>query len=99
MWLYAFMLTCAIELPIVVFCAGGGQRRRAALDCLGANLATHPTAWYLVRSLSVSWLTVELAVMLAEVLIFRQITRLSWGRAIAAGCLANGTTATLSFIV
>ena len=66
MWLYAFALTCTIELPIVMLCADSGRRRRAAVDSFGANLVTHPTAWYLARSLMVPWLGVEVAVTLAE---------------------------------
>lgn len=99
MWLYAFALTCTIELPIVMLCADSGRRRRAAVDSFGANLVTHPTAWYLARSLMVPWLGVEVAVTLAEVLIYRHITGLSWLRATAAGVLANSITAALSFVV
>ena len=99
MWLYAFLLTCAIELPIVVMCAGAGKRRRAAMDSLAANLVTHPAAWYLVRSMLLPWLAVELAVAAAELLIYRGVTKLSWGRATAAAVLANGVTAAMSFVV
>lgn len=99
MWLYAFLLTCAIELPIVMLCANAGKRRRAGTDSLGANLVTHPTAWYLVRTMMTPWIVVELAVAASELLIYRAVTGLSWRRAGAAAVLANGITAALSFVV
>ena len=98
-WLYAFLLTCAIELPIVVMCAGPCKSRRSATDSLAANLVTHPTAWYLVRSMLLPWLAIELVVAAAELLIYRGVTKLSWQRATAAAVLANGATAAISFVV
>jgi len=98
-WFEAFLLTCVVELPIVALCANKAKRRRAATDSLGANLVTHPTAWYLANSIMVSWYAVELGVLIAEILIYRTVTRLTWRRAIAAATLANGITAALSFVV
>lgn len=98
-WLDAFLLTCVIELPIAMACANATRRRRAGTDSLAANLVTHPTAWYLANSVMLPWLAVEIAVLIAEVLIYRHVTRLTWARASAAGALANGVTAALSFFV
>ncbi|MBL8737144.1 MAG: hypothetical protein JNL12_11995, partial [Planctomycetes bacterium] len=78
-WLAAFALTCAVELPIVAAVAPG-RRRRAALDAFGANLLTHPLAWYSVRTLLLSWTVVELAVLAVETVVYRTVTRLPWGR-------------------
>lgn len=97
-WPAAFAFTCAVELPIVAMMAQG-RRRRAALDAIGANLLTHPLAWYSVRTLLLSWLAVEVAVLLVEALAYRTVTRLTWGRALSASALANGITAALSFVV
>jgi len=97
-WPAAFALTCAVELPIVALVAVD-RRRRAALDAFGANLLTHPLAWYSVRSLLLSWLAVELAVLAVEAVVYRTVTRLSWARALLAACLSNGVTAALSFVV
>ena len=83
-WLYAFLLTAAIELPIVALLAGR---------------VTHPIAWFLVRSMEAPWLVVEIGVFVAECLIYRQATRMPWLRAVAAALLANGITAALSFVV
>jgi hypothetical protein len=98
-WLYAFLLTGLIELPLVACCANRGMRRRAATDSIAANLVTHPIAWYLVRSLEAPWLAIEIGVATTELLIYRTITRLSWSRAATASLLANGITAALSFVV
>lgn len=98
-WLYAFLLTAAIELPIVAMVAGRGKRGRGATDSLGANLVTHPTAWFMVRSGGTPWLAVEIGVFFTECLIYRQVTRMRWRRAATAALLANSITAALSFVV
>jgi hypothetical protein len=64
-----------------------------------ANVVTHPIAWFLVRSMEAPWLVVEIGVFVAEGLIYRQVTRMPWLRAVAAALLANGITAALSFVV
>jgi hypothetical protein len=98
-WLYAFLLTAAIELPIVGLLAGRGKRLSGAIDSIGANLVTHPIAWLLVRSVGASWLAIEIGVFVTECLIYRQVTRMRWRRAITAALLANSITAALSFVV
>ena len=97
-WPAAFALTCAVELPIVAAVAVG-RRRRALLDAFFANLLTHPLAWYSIRTWLLSWLAVEVAVLLVEAIVYRTVTRLTWGRALLAAALANGITAALSFVV
>jgi len=96
-WLIAFLVTVAIELPIVGACAPRGLRRRAWLDCCLANVATHPLAWLLVMSRTLSWTATECAVVLAEALIYGVVTALPWRRAALAALFANGVTAALSF--
>tara|TARA_R110002072_G_scaffold109160_1_gene236285 strand:- start:54881 stop:55183 length:303 start_codon:yes stop_codon:yes gene_type:complete len=98
-WLYAFLLTVAVELPIVAWLAGPGNHRRGATDSIGANLLTHPLAWLFVRSLELPWLAIEIAVFTVECLIYRHVTRLSWMRAALAALVANSVTASLSFVV
>lgn len=98
-WLEAFLITCAIELPIVAAIAPRAARRRAVVDAFGANLLTHPAAWYLVRALAAPWLAVEVSVTAVELLVYRAVTRISWRRAGLAACCANGVTAALSFVV
>lgn len=98
-WLDAFLITCAVELPIVAAIAPRGARRRAAIDAFGANLLTHPAAWYLVRALAAPWVAVELGVTAVELLVYRAVTRMSWRRAALAACCANAVTAAMSFVV
>jgi len=52
LWLRAFVLTCAIEIPVytaVLWRPWGGARRLASLLLLGfaLQLATHPALWFL----------------------------------------------------
>ncbi|MFT4511591.1 MAG: hypothetical protein ACI89X_000631 [Planctomycetota bacterium] len=98
-WLYAFLLTVAIELPIVALLAGRDRRRRGAMDSIGANLFTHPLAWFLIRSMEAPWLAIEIGVFVVECMIYRHVTRMSWRRAVTAALLANSSTAALSFMV
>lgn len=98
-WLYAFALTVAVELPIVVVCAPHVLRRRAALDSVLANLLTHPLAWLAIVGLGWSWTGTELAVAVVETCVYRGVTRMSWARAALAALCANGVTAALSFVV
>lgn len=98
-WPLAFLLTIAIELPVVAWLAGAAKRRRALLDGFAANLLTHPTAWLMVRSLDCPWLAIELGVLAVESLVYWRVTRLPPPRAFAIALLANGITAALSFVV
>jgi len=98
-WPTAFLLTAAIEMPIVMAAAPRGLRRRAALDSLAANLLTHPLAWYLFALELVPWTAIELGVTAVELLVYRLVTRLPWRRAALAALLANTVTAALSFVV
>ena len=83
-WLLAFLITVAVELPIVAACAPRDLRRRAAVDSAFANLVTHPLAWLAVTRQLLSWTAAETLVTLVEALVYRGITRLAWPRAAAA---------------
>ena len=98
-WPAAFALTCAVEVPIVVAMAGRGRRRRTIADAFAANLLTHPLAWLLVGHGILPWLVVEVLVFLVEGVLYRGVTRLPTARAVPAAVLANGITASLSFVV
>ncbi|MFO1076983.1 MAG: hypothetical protein U1E73_04565 [Planctomycetota bacterium] len=97
-WFAAFLLTCACEIPIVAAVAPRGQRRRAAVDALAANLLTHPLAWYAYAAEWLSWGAVETLVVVVEAAVYALVTRLSWPRAALASLLANGVTMALSFL-
>jgi len=98
-WFEAFLLTVSVELPLVAALAPRGRRRRAAADGLGANLLTHPCAWWAVLSAGAPWLLVEAAVSLTETLVYRGVTGMSWPRAAATSLLANGITATIGALL
>lgn len=98
-WTAAFLWTVAVEAPIVWWLAPRARRTRAAADSVLANLATHPVAWLLVRSVGLPWLLVEMLVLVAEVLIYRRMTGLSRRDAVLCAGAANLVTALLSFVL
>jgi hypothetical protein len=99
-WFAAFLLTYAVEAPIVLALTRGaeaGLARRAAL-VLFAQLATHPLVWFVfpyivglrggtATLLSELWAWVAEAVFYA--LAFRGVTLT---RAVAVSALANGAS-------
>ena len=98
-WAAAFVLTVAVEVPLVLWLVGRGRRRRAGRDAVVANLLTHPAAWWVVRSAILPWWIAELVVACVEAVVYRSVTRLSIGRAVSVSLLSNGITAALSFVV
>ncbi len=52
-WLPAFLLTLAVEVPLVVFLLRTDMpdRRRLAALVVFANLATHPVVWFVLTQL------------------------------------------------
>ncbi|MBI5500517.1 MAG: hypothetical protein HY907_09750 [Deltaproteobacteria bacterium] len=68
-WLKAFLLTLAIELPIVVpllRAAEAGLARRVALAFF-ANLATHPVVWFVFPGIPIDGYT---SLVLSEIWAF-----------------------------
>ncbi|MCA8952469.1 MAG: hypothetical protein KDE27_23360 [Planctomycetes bacterium] len=96
-WFLAFLLTCAIELPLVAAVAPRGRRRRTAVDSIAINLVTHPLAWLAVTGGWLPWGGTEILVTLAEATLYVAVARLALPRAVLAALLANGVTAALSF--
>ena len=97
-WLIAFAITVASELLLAVplLAAGGSRPRRVAAVCL-AQLATHPSVWFIWPLLALPrpffLLLAESFAVLAEALIYRfSFERLSWSRCLAASAIANGTS-------
>ena len=97
-WAWAFALTVLVELPFAVLLAPRTLRQRIAGDAVLVNLCTHPFAWVAIRSFGWSWTLVEIGVAVAEVLLYRRVTRLRWSRAVLVGFTGNGVTAMLSFV-
>ena len=97
-WLTAFAITAASELLIAVplLAPGGSRLRRAAAVSL-AQLATHPSVWFIWPLLGLPrplfLLIAESFALLVEALIYRfSFERLSWSRCLAASAIANGAS-------
>lgn len=103
LWLLAFVLTCACELPVATV---GLSRRmpweRALVGALGAQLLTHPALWYLVPRFSPWWawmLLAEAGVTLVEATVFVAILRAAgddWRDALVRGPVVALTANALS---
>ena len=65
---------------------------------LSANLISHPLAWLVLSRSNGSWLGIELAVVLFEVLVLRYLMDVSWRQAAALGLAANLLTAWLGAV-
>ena len=97
-WLFAFTLTLFTELLVAVplLAPGGKVPRRIAAVSL-AQLATHPSVWFIwplfgwPRPLYL--VCAEAFALCVEAAIYRLLfERLAWSRALAASALANGTS-------
>jgi len=97
-WLIAFALTTLSELLVAVplLAPGGSRARRMSAVCL-AQLATHPSVWFIWPLLGLPrplfLLVAEGFALIVETLIYRfSFERLSWPRCFAASALANGAS-------
>lgn len=76
-WLVAFVLTCALELPVVAFATRGFETklRRVLAVALAAQVLTHPLVWFAFPALPLLdhegrfWLS-ELFAWLAEAALY-----------------------------
>ena len=99
-WLVAFLLTYAVEAPVVLALTRGtdaGLARRAGL-VLFAQLATHPLVWFVFPYIvglrgGTATLLSELWAWLAEAVFYALAFRgLTLTRAVAVSALANGAS-------
>ena len=98
-WLKAFVLTLAIECPIVASLLrghGSGRARLVALIAF-ANLATHPVVWFVFPELPVhphvAFVLSEVFAFAAEAFYFALVFQgVSVRRAVAASLVANATS-------
>src|SRR6187551_27522 len=97
-WLIAFAITVASELLLAVplLAPGGSRPRRVTAVCL-AQLATHPSVWFIWPLLGLPrplfLLIAEGFAVLVEASIYRfGFDRLGWSRCFAASALANGVS-------
>jgi len=97
-WLIAFAMTVASELAVAVplLGASGTRPRRIAAVCF-AQLATHPSVWFIWPLLGLPrpffLLLAEAFALTAEALIYRLcFAQLRWSRCFAASALANAAS-------
>ncbi|HET7545122.1 MAG TPA: hypothetical protein VFK05_34895 [Polyangiaceae bacterium] len=94
-WLIAFCMTVASELAIAVPLLGAGGTRARRVAAVGfAQLATHPSVWFIWPLLGLPrpffLLFAEAFALIVEALIYRLcFERLRWSRCFAASALAN----------
>jgi hypothetical protein len=99
-WFAAFVLTLAVEAPIValVFRRAEPDLVRLGIFIVFANLATHLAVWYVITQLLLVGtlgytLVAETWATAAEAVFYRAAIRgLSARRAIAAAVVANGAS-------
>ena len=106
-WFFAFLLTCAIEIPIVVALTREsdiGWQRRALLACYG-QLMTHPFVWYVLPSATalsplLSFTVSEMWAWLGEAALYATVgmPRRPLG-ALAAAAIANGVSLGAGFLL
>lgn len=96
LWATAFLLTLAVEVPLVAALAPRGRRRFAALVAAGTQALTHPLAWIAFQSGVLGWWSVELAVVAAEAIVYANTTARTT-TAVMVSLLANAGSAALGF--
>jgi hypothetical protein len=99
-WLVAFLITVAVEAPIVLALTRGsetGTARRLALVVF-AQLVTHPLVWFVfpyivgLRGATATLLS-ELWAWLAEAVFYALVIRgITFTRALALSAFANGAS-------
>lgn len=98
LWLTAFLLTLAIEIPLVAALAPRGQRRLAVSIAVAAQMLTHPLAWLAVVGGHFGWWTVEASVVVVEALVYAVAAGRPL-RAFGVSLLANTASATAGLLV
>lgn len=97
-WAEYFAVTTLVELVFAVPLLGRGERlvRRCAAVAL-AQLASHPTVWFILPSLG--WprgtylFVAETWAIVSELLLYRLVfEKLSWSRALGVSAVANGAS-------
>ncbi len=92
LWFMGFLLTLALEVPLVAAFAPRGQRRLTACIAAAAQLLTHPLAWLAVTTGSLGWWTIEVLVVIVEGVVYAIATGLPL-RAFGVSLLANAVSA------
>ena len=98
-WWVAFVWTITCELPLAAIAEPKGFAGRAARDSLVFNLTTHPFAWYAITHFEPPWIAVEVVVFGVEALLYTRVTGTGRRYGVRIAALANGVTATLSWLL
>jgi hypothetical protein len=106
LWFRAFLLTVAIEGPLVLALTGHGGRswRRRAPIVVAAQLMTHPLVWYVFPFLpglsrSTTFVTSELFAWAAEAALYAVAEVAPTAlRAVAVSALANGASLAIGYV-
>jgi hypothetical protein len=99
-WLFAFVLTCLLELPIVLLATRGAEAKLARIVgvALLGQLLTHPLVWFAFPALTLlteesRFWSSELFAWLAEAALYAALLRgISTWRAIGVSGVANATS-------
>lgn len=99
-WLFAFVLTCLLELPIVVLTTRGGETKLARIVgvALLGQVLTHPLVWFAFPALPLltpesRFGLSELFAWLAEAALYASLLRgVSVWRAVGVSGLANAVS-------
>ena len=84
-----FALTLLLEFPVILLLYRK-EWKKAVVPCLLLNLFTWPLLHYLLWTTDISINLMEFGIALLESIGYKLLLKGSWGRALAAGFLANG---------
>jgi hypothetical protein len=98
-WLVAFLLTVAIEVPLAVLLAPRGARRRMWLDATLLNTLTHPLLTVGLRWGLLTFWPGEALVWIVEALGYHCVSGLRPGRALFISTVCNGITVVVALIL
>ncbi len=105
LWAVAFVVTCALEIPIVVWATRHSLGLRAVGVAFLLQVCTHPALWYVVPQFEpyLMWVAVaELGVTAVEALmlggVLVAVGKPDWPRAVGAVVVANTVSTTAGLV-
>lgn len=106
LWFKAFLLTLALESPLVVVLLRKEEPSRARLAALAffANLSTHPIVWFVIPAVvnppSVAFWVSEMIAFLLEAMFYRLVLpQVSWLKACLTSALSNALSAATGWLL
>jgi len=98
-WLTSFLLTNALELPVLLLVFRDVSRKRVLLVGMLATSLTHPVLWWVwphvVSDYTTAVLTGEILIVCVEAIVLGLGLQVGWRKALAGSALANGTSMVL----